>query len=240
MNRSLYLNIESIGKLKQGIKWKAKGQRSVVFKIWACLSILCIRQGWTMSWTKRNEANLYLLSCFWEPLQPSPPLPLLGNLTCSTVQEQLGQKCLLLPQPGPAPAQRGRSAWSSLHSARQTPHSPVAPYRAPPALSISCLMMLQHCWWSVCQACPIPLNFPRSSLSLDLLKDRGKWRLIIDTLCILPAWHCHWQPWVHAEKHTGLLGERGSQAGRLYLYFQVIKPRSPELLRPFALCSFPI
>lgn len=91
------------------VRSKRKGQRrvSVMFKTGAYLSLLCIRQAWTMCWAERNEANLYLLSCFWEPLQPSPPLPILGNLTCSTAQEKLGQKCLPRLLPRLAPAQWG-------------------------------------------------------------------------------------------------------------------------------------
>lgn len=65
--------------------------------------------------------------------KPSPPLPFLGNLTCNTVQDQWGQKCLLLPWPWPALARRGHLARSSPRDTRQIPsHSPKAPYPSHP------------------------------------------------------------------------------------------------------------
>lgn len=44
-------------------KQKRGTEKCVVFETGACLSLLCIKQAWTMRWAERNEANLYLLSC---------------------------------------------------------------------------------------------------------------------------------------------------------------------------------
>lgn len=65
--------------------------------------------------------------------KPSQPFPFLGNLTCNTVQDQWGQKCLLLPRPWPALAQISHLATSSPRSTRQIPgHSPKAPHPGHP------------------------------------------------------------------------------------------------------------
>lgn len=47
MNQSLYLKVESVGKVMQWIKVKKQKrgtEKCVVFETGACLSLLCIRQ----------------------------------------------------------------------------------------------------------------------------------------------------------------------------------------------------
>lgn len=154
-----------------------------------------------------------------------PSSPLLGYLTCSTVQEQLAQKCLLLPQPWPALAQKGRLAWSSPPSTRQIPsYFPKAAhadssslYPQPPQSPLN----PQHCWRSIwaAEASLDSDGGPQTTQVKSLTgptevhrEIEAKFRRPVYSACM---WHCHWRPWCSDRKaHKVCPWELGDQADR--------------------------
>lgn len=162
------------------VRSKREGQRSVVSEAWTCVNVQC-QAGWT---EKKGMRQICIyLAASGSHSKPSLPLPLLGNLTCNTGQDQWGQKCLLLPQPWPAFAQRGHLAGSSPQSIRQTPsHSPKALHPSHPEPHFQTLLGIS----SGCRGHPWrPPGYPRPRPSL--LGYVGKWRENTGALCIQPA-----------------------------------------------------